>query len=176
MRINERARASRPAMAKLALSLVTSLALMLSASTATLAGPFETANAYYGAKYHVPDFKFTKAEFGNTPWGQVIHLGKDAFIEHFKGATVVYNPAKNEVRVYVNSGSAFNGRIIFATSKCQLLSGKTALGNPGPDGICLPADTLVGNNGGPSLSSVTPAQARSCTFDAGKDGKDVHSC
>lgn len=166
-------------------SLILAAALSVASVTAAFAGPFETANAYLGGKYGVPDFTLTKSEFGNTAIGQTIHLGAEIVVEKIKGATVVYNPATASVDVYVdkyvNGGSGFNGKTIYADSKCKLLSGKTALGNPGPDGICLPADTLVGNQGGMSYAgtfydSTVPGTPRSCTFDAGKDGKDVHSC
>lgn len=161
-------------------------AAVLVAITASLfvnpvqAGPFETVAAplesFYGSQSGVPDFKFTKSEFGATTLGAIVHLGADALVATVKGYTVVYNPAKNAVDVYVNGGKGFDGKIIYATSKCQLLSGITALGNPGTDGICLPADTLVGNAGGPAYSHTDPAIARSCTWDPKSDGVGVHSC
>lgn len=158
-------------MRKLILAAIAALTL----STAAVAGPFEDANAYYGAKYGVPDFTFTKAEFGNTNLGRLIHLGAEVVVEAIAGATVVYNPATQAVDVYV-TGSEFKGRTLFATDRCLLLSGKTALGVAGADGICLPADTQVGNAGGLGYSHTNPAINRSCSFDAGKDGVDVHSC
>ena len=166
-------------------SMLALVVAMCALATASIAGPFETANAYLGGKYGVPDFTFNKTEFGNTALGQTIHLGAELVVEKVKGATVVYNPATASVDVYVdkyvNGGSGFNGKTIYANSKCKLLSGKTALGNPGPDGICLPADTLVGNAGGLSYlgnfyDSTIPGTARTCSFDAGKDGIDKHSC
>lgn len=54
--------------------------------------------------------KFTKAEFGNTNLGAILHLGSEMAVTIIHGYTVVYNPAKDAVDVYVNAGAGFNGK------------------------------------------------------------------
>lgn len=160
-------------------SFASTMLAVLALAGPALAGPFETASANMGAKYGVPDFTFTKAEFGNTALGQNIHLGLEMVVEHFNGATVVYNPATDAVDVYVNAGSGFNGRIIYATDRCELLpkgSGKLVLGVAGADGICLPADTLAGKSGGLAYSHTIDATSRECTFEVNHPGSHEHSC
>lgn len=139
------------------------------------AGPFETANAYYGNKYGVPDFTFTKSEFGNTTLGQLIHLGAEVVVEKVKGATVVYNPATGEVNVWgtIPASKGTQASTYPAYSKCF-----GTYGFIDSLGACIPGSS-VGSESSPAstvLLSTTPGTPRTCSFDAGKDGKDVHSC
>lgn len=147
---------------------------------AAVAGPFETASAYYGNKYGVPDFTFTKSEFGNTSLGQKIHLKLEVIVEHFWGATVVYNPATDEVLVWGSVGSYSPGKepdtVDPYTSGCSFTYGSVVMVGGTP--FCVPGSSVGTASSHPQtvLLSHTPAKPRECTFDAGKDGFDVHSC
>lgn len=159
-------------------SFILAAASIVSMGSLSLAGPFETANAYLGGKYGVPDFTFTKSEFGRTNIGQLIHLGAELVVERIAGATVVYNPATNEVLVW-GTIAATSG-----TAAKQYASGSGCFGTYGTvvsfgtQSVCVPGSS-IGSEGSPErtvLLSTTPGTPRSCSFDAGKDGIDVHSC
>lgn len=156
---------------------ITTIVALLSIAPAH-AGPFENANAYYGNKYGVPDFTFTKAEFGNTNLGRLIHLGIDVLVEHFHGATVVYNPATGEVLVWGDSGAPgddFNPDVI-PNKFCGPDAPETATRDGGYCDYATSNATLAPSVGGPYLKETIPAVARSCTFDAKSDDIDVHHC
>jgi hypothetical protein len=150
-------------------------------TTPALAGPFETANAYYGNKYGVPDFHFTKAEFGNTVLGQNIHLGLEAVVEHVKGATVVYNPATDEVLVWAVShgseGDDHNPGVI-PNKHCAALDATAPQKRQG--GFCdyatSNATLAPSTDSGIYLAGTIPATARECTFKVNVNGAHEHSC
>jgi hypothetical protein len=152
-------------------------------SSVALAGPFtaannaafNAANAKYGNESGVPDFQFTKSEFGNTELGQLIHLGAEVVVATVKGYTVIYNPATDAVHVYVNAGKGYSEPTMTTSTLKACGPGHWFTQNVGGKIWCTPAH-LVGNSGGPTYSHTNPAIARSCTFDAASDGIDVHSC
>jgi len=162
----------------LAVAALVSVASTVAFTSPAFAGPFETAAApfenYYGSQHGVPDFTFTKAEFGNTNLGAIVHLGAEVVYATVHGYTVVYNPATDEVLVWSGNTPEFKGRTIYADTKCELLprgSGKWVLGIPSAGGGC-EYDTLAGNAGGSVVIGVIGATERECTWTA----KHEHSC
>lgn len=160
-------------------SLILASVAMLGMIGGALAGPFETANAYYSGKYGVPDFTFTKSEFGKTALGQNIHLAGEVIVETIFGATVVYIPGSPEVLVFEARGTnseAKEAKTYGGNSSCFGTYGMEIMHAGQP--LCLPGSSV-----GSASTSVYQVQVgtiaavpRSCSFDAASDGKDVHSC
>lgn len=166
--------------------------LLASSVVAVAAGPFTAANnalfdaseAYYGGAEGVPDFQFTRAEFGQTELGQLIHLGAENVVATLAGYTVVYNAATDAVDVYRAEGTYSEGK------EARQRTGEAAYfdcGFPMTFGsivehagelICIPGSSVGTASTSPQAVYVgtTPGTARSCTFDAASDGVDVHSC
>lgn len=174
--------------------LVVASMLALSTIGAAVAGPFETFAApletYYGSgangQPEVPDFHFTKAEFGNTNFGAILHLGAEAVVAHFNGYTVVYNPATDSVDVYVNAGAEgddHNPNVI-PNKWCAAL----AVSDPShpklrQGGYCDYATsnaTLAPKSGGMTYTHTIAATERECTFETNDKNGDPsgheHSC
>lgn len=152
---------------------------MFGALSPAQADAFDNANAYYSQKYGVPDFKFTKSEFGNTNLGRVLHLGVEVLVETFWGATVVYNPKTDTVYVWGSIGGYSepeNVKQYSADSTCFGTYGMEV--SIGGVATCIPGSSVGSASTVPQpvLLGVIGAKDRSCTFDAGKDGLDVHTC
>lgn len=162
-------------MKRLLLALAASISL-LGMSAPAHADAFDNANAYFRAVGPAPDFTLDRSEFGPNNFVRVIHLGIELVVGAIHGYVIVYNPATGEKLIFGDSGAPFNGRTIYATDHCTLLSGKPALGVPDPMGGCLPADTLVGNAGGAYLEDVIAAVDRFCSINVDKPGAHEHSC
>lgn len=168
------------------LRLVASLTLAFTAVAGTMApanaGPFEDASAYLGAKYKVPDFKFKESEFGPDSWFNIVrltHLGLEIIVEKKKGAYIVYVPATGARKVFSDAGNGYSEptqtREMWETCGPGSWFITTVGTNPENNKWCVPAH-LVGKSGGLTEIGTIAATARKCTFDAGKDGFDVHSC
>jgi hypothetical protein len=139
------------------------------------ADPFDVANWAYGKAYNVPDFKFTKSEFGSTYNKQLLHLAIETGVVLLKGAKVVYHPATNEIWVYGYAGAGYSEPTQTRETIEACGPGHWFTQVVGGDIWCTPAH-LVGNSGGTYLAGVIPGTVRECTFDAANDKKDVHKC
>lgn len=143
------------------------------------AGAFDKANAYYSSKYGVPDFKFTRSEFGKTGLGRAIHLGGEVLVETFLGATVVYNPKTDTVYIWGSIGGYSEPETVKQYSDNSSCFGTYGMEvSIGGVMTCIPGSSVGSGSTSPQriLTGTVPGSARSCTFDAGKDGVDVHSC
>jgi hypothetical protein len=140
---------------------------------------------YYGAAkgksngVKVPDFHFTRSEFETTFGGPALHLLLEAGYAKLKGYTVVYYPGTNAVKVYKDAGNGYSEptqtREMWETCGPGSWFITTVGTNPENNKWCTPAH-LVGKSGGLTEVGTIPGTARKCTFDAGKDGFDIHSC
>ena len=170
-------------MDKSLLAVVASVSL-LGMSAPAFADAFDVAeglaNTHLGTKYSVPDFDLKRPEFGGPVAVKVIHLVKDVAFDTVFGGEVDYVPAKADVQLYVNAGSAFKPRI--ADGTCANLAGKVSPGVPSSTpsrkapgfNICETADTLVGNAGGVVPGELLLGNDRSCTWTA--KFRDTHTC
>jgi hypothetical protein len=163
---------------------VLAVGLMLSPAAA---GPFDTTAApieqYIGQQEGVPDFNFTKAEFGNSEWGAVGHLLVETGVYLVNGATVVYNAATDEVLIWEGRGTNSE-----AKSAKHYPEGSGCFGTYGTVEFIGGVKTCIpGSSVGSASTSVyavhtgtTPAQARSCTFETNDGNGDPsghqHSC
>jgi hypothetical protein len=156
---------------------------MLMAMTPTKAGPIWDipSNALatkYGTDYSVPDWTFTKSEFGNTDLGASLHLGADAVLEVIGGFTVDYNPATGEVKVWRPEGTnseAKEAKTYPINSGCFGTYGLYE--SIGGVMTCIPGSSV--GTASTSVYSVLdhtiPAQARSCTYTVNISGEG-HTC
>jgi hypothetical protein len=167
------------------------LAVGLTLSPAA-AGPFDTTAApieqYIGQQEGVPDFNFTKAEFGNSEWGAVAHLLVESGVYLVNGATVVYNAATDAVDVYVSVGTYSEakeakqrtGEAAYFDCGFLMTYGEIVMHAGKPH--CIPGSAVGTASTSPQsvYSHTIGAVARSCTFETNDGNGDPsghqHSC
>lgn len=161
-------------------SLIAAAALSLVSMSSAIAGPaWNAANNslsdYYGNKYGVPDWNMTRAEFGNSDFAALLHLGAEGAYELVNGFTVVYSPATDEVLIWESRGTnseAKEAKTYGGNSSCFGTYGMEVMHAGKP--LCLPGSSV-----GSASTSVyqvhvgtIPAQDRVCTF----EGIHGHTC
>lgn len=138
------------------------------------------SSAYYGNKYGVPDWSMTRAEFGNSDFAALFHLGFEALYEVKHGFAIHYSPATNEVKIWrlegTNSGvqapKQRTGEAAYFDCGFPMTYGSIEVVGGVP--TCIPGDSIgsASTSVYSVLDKVIPAKARECTF----TGIHTHSC